>query len=276
MIFLNTMKIFLIIFLVIFPLLSSQAGPLTNDQARTYREEGYRLQSLGDIDGALQHYQKAVQIDPNFAEVYNDLGVIYESLGDNLKSLEMYEKSLEINPKNLSVYTNLAFLYEKKGDARNAIKYWRKRYELGQEGDYWREVSKQHLLKLNALPEMRREMLEKQASEMSKKLVYKREQEQLKIVEEAQLRYEVGYKAFIERDYEIAIQEFRTVLSLKTPDQELEAKAREFYKKSQNLQLKKQALVNTQNALDYINNGDYLSAGDKLKSALTAVFRIIQ
>ncbi len=104
----------------------------------------------------------------------------------------MYKKVLEIESNYLPVYTNLAFLYEKKGDILNATEYWAKRYELGKEGDYWREVASQHLLKLGTYPEVKRKLLEKEAVGLSQKLVYMREQERLKILEEAKLHYEIG------------------------------------------------------------------------------------
>jgi tetratricopeptide (TPR) repeat protein len=229
---------------------------------------------MGDLPGALMYYQKAAQMDPHYAEVRNDLGVVYEAMGDLDNALAMYKSVLEIDPNYLPAYTNLAFCYEKKGDIKNATFYWKKRYEMGQEGDYWWEVSRQHLLKLGTYPQVRKQMLEEKAARLSREYLYKREQERLKLIEEARLHFDIGDKAFKERDYEVASKEFRTVLSLNPPDEELVNKAQELYKQTQRLHLREQAYVNTKNALDYINKGDYLSAGNKLKDALTAVFSI--
>ena len=165
MVNLKSMRLFLVIFLSIFPLISSQAGPLLKEDAKAYRGEGYKAQSLGDLEGALIWYQKAVQMDPHYAQVYNDIGVIFENQGELSRAEEMYKKTLKMDPEFLPAYTNLAFIAEKKGNVKDASYYWQKRYELGQEGDYWWEASRQHLLKLGTYPKVRRERLEKKAAE---------------------------------------------------------------------------------------------------------------
>lgn len=270
------MRIFLVIFLSIFPLLSSQAGSLIAENARVYREEGYKAQSLGDLRGALQWYQKAIHLDPRFAQVHNDIGVIYESLGDEARALVMYEKVLEIDPEYLPAYTNLAFIYEKRGDMGRASHYWQKRYELGQKGDYWWEVSRQHLLKLGTYPKIRRERLEKQAAELSKEVVRKNEQERLSLIKEAKLHFDIGNQAFREKDYETAIKEFEAVFLLSPDDEEVLNKSVKHYRKAKRLCLRRKVLSNAKNALDYIENDDYLSAERKLKDTLEVISRITQ
>jgi len=275
---LELMKIFLVTLLLFFPIFVSQADNLSTDmvvnEARAYREEGYRLQSMGDLEGALMYYQKATQMDPHYAEAHNDLGVIYEALGEDDSALLAYKEVLDIDPSYLAAYTNLAFLYEKRGDIKNATFYWKKRYSLGQDGDYWWEVARQHLLKLGTFPAVRKEILEEKAALLSREFVYKREQERLKLNEEAKLHFDIGQRALKERNPEVAMEEFKTVLSLNPPDKELLNQARKLYQQSERLYLEQEALVNTKSALEYINNNDYLSAGERLKDALDAVFRV--
>ena len=229
------MRIFLVIFLSVFPLLSSQAGPLVLEDARVYREEGYKAQSLGDLEGALVWYQKAAQLDPHYAQVYNDIGVVYESQGKIDQAEEMYRKALQVDPDLLPACTNLAFIAEGKGNIKEASYYWQKRYELGQEGDYWWEVSRQHLLKLGTYPQLRRERLEKQASKLSSEIIQKNEQERLSLIKEARLHFNIGRQAFLEKDYETAIKEFETVMLLNSPDKELLDESVGLYKQSKRL-----------------------------------------
>lgn len=278
---LKKMRFLVTICLFLLPLLSSQAGEssvqnLLKDQARIYREQGYKLQSMGDLGGALIYYQKAAELDPNSAQVRNDLGVVYEAMGDEEKALKMYEEALRIDPAYLSPYTNLAFLYERRGDIAKATNYWKKRYELGQKGEYWWEVSRQHLLKLGTYPQVRKEILEEKAGQLSKELISKREQQRLKLNEEAKLRFDIGKRAFIEGNYSLAMRESGEVLSLNPPDEKLKSEATKLYSEAERFYLKQQALANTKDALEYMNNGDYLSAGERLKKALEAVFHIAQ
>jgi Flp pilus assembly protein TadD len=253
-----------------------QAENLVKEDAREYREEGFRLQAMGDLDAAAAYYEKAAQMDPHFAEVYNDLGVIYETRGNDDKALAMYKKAIEIDPRLLSTYTNLAFVYERKGDVKNATFYWKKRYEAGQKGDYWHEVAKQHLVKLGTYPEVRKTIMEEKAAKLTKEMLYQRKQESLATLDEAQAHFDIGNQAFHEKDYEAARKEFRTVLSLNPPDEGLKNKTIDLYQETERLYLRDQAYVNAGKALDYMDRGDYIAASDKLKQSLKAIFHITQ
>ncbi len=118
-------------------------------QARIYREQGFKLQTLGNIDGAMSLYQKAVELDPSYPVVYNDLGVIFETKGLAVRAEESYLKAISLDPYCLSAYSNLASLYENKGDYNNASFYWYQRVklglELGLEDDPWAKRAKQRL-----------------------------------------------------------------------------------------------------------------------------------
>lgn len=118
-------------------------------QARFYRQEGFRLQGMGDLEGAMSLYQKAIELDPAYAVVYNDIGVIYEAKELFERAEESYLKSIKIQPKYLSAYSNLALLYENKRDLQNAYFYWKKRAELGLPDDHWTQKAKQRLGDIN-------------------------------------------------------------------------------------------------------------------------------
>jgi len=276
MIKLEPMRILTILFLLLLPISFSWTYDLMLEDAKAYRDQGYRLQSLGDLKEALVYYQKAIELDPIFTQAYNDLGVVYESLGNEKRAEEMYKKVLDLDPGYLGAYTNLAFLYEKMGDVKNASFYWQRRYELGEKGEYWWEVSRQHLLKLGTYPELKKERLEKAAARLSRELNFKREQARLRLLEEAKLHLDIASQAFKEADYTAAIKESNMVLSLNPPNEELKARAREIAQASERLRFKEKAFADTNNALEYMKSGDYLSAGEKLKSALEATFRISQ
>jgi len=270
------MKIFIILFLCIVPFLSSQAGVLVIEDARAYREEGYKAQSIGDFDEALKCYQKAAELDPSYAQVYNDIGVIFENRGEIWRAETMYKKALALDPDLLSVYTNLAFIAEKKGDMKEASRYWQKRYELGQEGDYWWETSRQHLLKLGTYPKLRRERLEKQASILSMEVAEESEQKRLDLIREARFHFDIGNQAFLEKDYETAIKEFETIFFLNSPDRKILDKSIPLYKESKRLYLRNKVVNDTRDALECIESDDYLSAEKKLGSSLETISYITQ
>ncbi len=114
-------------------------------QARIYRSQGMQLQQHGDLDAAMNLYQKAIELDPAYAVAYNDLGVIYEAKGFIDRAEESYLKAAKIDPAYLSAYTNLALLYQNKRELERAAFYWKKRAELGSPDDPWTEKARQRL-----------------------------------------------------------------------------------------------------------------------------------
>lgn len=268
------MKFLLILFLIFIPIFYSQAESISDQEARLYREEGFKLQQAGDLEGAVAYYQKAVQMSPNYTEVLNDLGVVYEALGKDSEAIKTYKKILHINAKFLPAYSNLAFIYERLQDNENAVKYWQKRYELGNKGDYWWQVSRDHLIELGSYAPLKAELLLKKVESLSNELVSQKQIEKGKIKESVRFHFELGNKAFFEGDYIKAINAFAVVLSYDNIDGEIRTKALSLYEKAGVYYIKNEALVNTTNALEYIKNSEYASAEKRLQKAISAVSKI--
>jgi hypothetical protein len=69
---------------------------LVNLSAEDYFRLGNKLLLAGKFQEAIEEYQKALEIDPNFYQAWNKMGDAYNALGNSEKALECYEKSLEI------------------------------------------------------------------------------------------------------------------------------------------------------------------------------------
>ena len=69
---------------------------------------------------ALAEFQKAVSLDPNYAQVYSDMAGPYECLGDNDKAIQSYEKAIALNPKLKDSYYYLALLYKQRNEIARA------------------------------------------------------------------------------------------------------------------------------------------------------------
>lgn len=117
-------------------------------EALDYRMRGYKMQKSGDLGQALQLYQRAVAVDPQYAAPYNDMGVVYEMQGQLDQAEAAYVRAITIDPNYAGVYSNLAALYEKRGDIAKAIAYWQKRASLGAANDPWVQKAQQNVIRL--------------------------------------------------------------------------------------------------------------------------------
>ncbi len=160
-------KISLIYFIILFflPFLNISyiyAGKAfgIKDNAEDYRAKGYEAQQRGDIDTAIEWYQKAAGIKPSYASPHNDLGILFETKGWLDRAEAEYNKALAIDPEYKEVYTNLALLYERKGELEKAAFHWMKRYKLGSPDDPWTQEAKNRLEKLGLIDKTENASLE--------------------------------------------------------------------------------------------------------------------
>jgi tetratricopeptide (TPR) repeat protein len=69
----------------------------------------------GNKEAAKEHLQKAIKIDPEFADAHNDLGVVLENLGEHASSAQQFRKAVQLAPRHKEATANLSIaLYELK------------------------------------------------------------------------------------------------------------------------------------------------------------------
>ena len=89
--------------------LAASAAPLSADvrtEAQAQVAFGIEVARRGLWREAIYRWERAVQIDPAYAQAYNDLGVAYEHEGQLEKARKAYEKALELEPKNTQIRQN--------------------------------------------------------------------------------------------------------------------------------------------------------------------------
>ena len=136
------------VFLLAFLLTGAQMKPgeLFIHEASSYRAEGRRFQQKGDLREALVSYQKAVQADPNYADIYNDLGIVLESLSRSADAETAYQTALRMNPNLVQAHSNLALLYEQQGRLKEAAEHWTERVKKGSLTDPWVQKARAKLV----------------------------------------------------------------------------------------------------------------------------------
>ena len=68
-------------------------------------------------DKAIEQYQIALRLNPNYVEAHNGLGVAYDNKGLTVdKAIVHYQIALRINPNYAETYNNLGIAYYNKED----------------------------------------------------------------------------------------------------------------------------------------------------------------
>jgi len=71
----------------------------------------------GDYKGAIDDYNKAIEINPKDADAYYNRGNAKDELNDYQGAIADYSKAIEINPQNVAAYNN-------RGVAKGRSKYF--------------------------------------------------------------------------------------------------------------------------------------------------------
>src|SRR5262249_23066508 len=95
--------------------LASVSAPAFADartDAKNQVQFGIDVAQRGLWREAIYRWERAVQIDPNYAAAYNDLAVAYEHEGQLDKAREADEQALDIEPNNAQIRQNYELFKE--------------------------------------------------------------------------------------------------------------------------------------------------------------------
>lgn len=101
-----------------------------NKQIRRYIGKGKRYFSQNKFDKAIQCFDKAIEINPNIAEIYVYRGDVNYII-DEEQAIKDYTKAITLNPKSLKAYYSRGLLYEVAfSECSKAIKDYTKAIEI--------------------------------------------------------------------------------------------------------------------------------------------------
>lgn len=100
---------------------ASHILPPLNPKAAKEFDKGNKAREDRDDSAALEHYQKALRIDPNFYPALNNLGAIYERQGNHSLAEQAFLKAQAIDPDDGESYINLGHVSYEEGQYRPAI-----------------------------------------------------------------------------------------------------------------------------------------------------------
>jgi tetratricopeptide (TPR) repeat protein len=74
-----------------------------------------------DTEEKIYYYQKAIGLDPKFADAYHNLGLVYSNLHNPEEAIAAYQNAININPKDASPHSGLGKVYFALGNHEEAI-----------------------------------------------------------------------------------------------------------------------------------------------------------
>ncbi len=91
---------------------------------------GVLYRSDGKYEEALQEFNKALELDPNYGEIHNELGYLFADLRNFEKSIEHFKKYAALNPGDANPFDSLAETYFLMGRFDEAITKYKEALEI--------------------------------------------------------------------------------------------------------------------------------------------------
>lgn len=99
-----------------------------------YQKAAYLIwneRELVEPELALAYLDKAIDLDPYFANAYSDRGAVYfNHLGQDRRAIENFDKAIRLDPNDGIYYYNRGIAYERLGKYKKAIKDLKKAIQL--------------------------------------------------------------------------------------------------------------------------------------------------
>ncbi len=98
------MKVHKRMIFVIIILLNLFIHPASSQTAVEWNNKGFALDESGEYNKAIEAYNKAIAIDPNYKIAWNNKGVAFVHLGEYKKAIEAFDRSIIIDPNDKEVW----------------------------------------------------------------------------------------------------------------------------------------------------------------------------
>jgi tetratricopeptide (TPR) repeat protein len=112
------------------PLIDLLKNSKGHDEAEKFYEKGIKMQDAGDFQGAIQAYNKAIEINPDYPDAYYNRGTAFADLAQNDDAIKDYTICIQIDPNYAKAYFNRGAV-KLKHDRNEARKDFMKAGQLG-------------------------------------------------------------------------------------------------------------------------------------------------
>jgi len=88
------------------------------------------LATQGKMDEAIGHFKRALQIYPDYAEAHNNLGLALAAQGQLDEAVDHYERALQINPNYADAHNNLGLALARQGKLDEAVEHYKRALQI--------------------------------------------------------------------------------------------------------------------------------------------------
>ena len=92
-----------------------------NDAGAAFYNRGLAYRNLGKLDRAIDDFDQALKLKPNFADAWNERGVAYRQKGNNVQAVADFDEALRLQPDNAAALFNRAGALTSLGQFERAI-----------------------------------------------------------------------------------------------------------------------------------------------------------
>jgi len=90
--------------------------------AIAHNNRGNAYSEKGDQDRAIEDYDLAIKLNPQYARPYNNRGVAYQHKGDYDRAIRNFDEAIRLSPDYTDAFANRAETYQMKHDYERALR----------------------------------------------------------------------------------------------------------------------------------------------------------
>jgi len=95
-----------------------------------HNDLGLALADQGKLTGAIQQYERALQLNPDYSEAENNLGLALATRGKLAEAIQHYERALQVKPDDVAAHYNLGNALAAQGKPVEAIQHYERAIQL--------------------------------------------------------------------------------------------------------------------------------------------------
>ena len=108
----------------------NKAVELKPDYAPIYSIRGYAYRIKGDFEAAIKDYNKLIELRPDNADAYCDRGITYSRKGEFARAIQDFNEAIQLKPNLADTYNGRGLMYHQMNEVDLALQDFNKAIEL--------------------------------------------------------------------------------------------------------------------------------------------------